>query len=208
MQRRVQETDTVATSALPTVKHVLSVIEKEGPCDVRQQSQYQGVPVSYVEQSKAAINGLICRNVNAINESLANTYGSLADGTEAESSKTQEADELAHAVVKVLNTCVWMKDATEESLTIQLNAISKVVKAFKELQPLRLANEEQLKEQYVMLVQWATTYFAVEVINPMELWPRLRKVKQDQAKELWVLIELCLCYPYGNAVCESFISYL
>ena len=202
MQRRVQETDAVATSALPTVKHVLSVIEKEGPSDVGQQSQYQGVPVSNVEQSNAAeINGLVRRNVNTINESLANRYGSLADSTEAESSKTQEADELAHAVVKV-------KDATKESLTIQFNAISKVVNEFKELQPLRLTNEEQLKEQYVMLVLWATTYFAVEVINPMELWPRLRKVKQDEAKEMWVLIELCLCCPYGNAVCESFISYL
>ncbi|KAJ7372323.1 hypothetical protein OS493_019767 [Desmophyllum pertusum] len=34
----------------------------------------------------------------------------------------------------------------------------------------------------------------------MDLWPRLRKVKQDEAKELWSLIELCLCCPYGNAV--------
>ena len=184
MQRRVQETDAVATSALPTVKLVLSVIEKVGPSNVRQQSRYQGVPVSDVEQSKAAINGLVRRNVNAINQSLANCYGSLADGTKAESSKTQEADELAHAVVKVLNTRVWVKDATEESLTSQLNAISKVVNAFKELQPLRLTNEEKLKDQYVMLDQWATTYFAVEVINPMELWPRLRKVKHDEAKEL------------------------
>ena len=106
MQHRVQESDAVSTSVLPTVKHVLSVIKKEGPSDVGQQSQYQGVPVSNVEQSKVAVNGLVHRNVNDTNESLANRYGSLADGTEAESSKTQEADELAHAVVKVLNTCV------------------------------------------------------------------------------------------------------
>ena len=209
MQRRVQETDAAATSALPTVKHVLSVIEKEGPSDVGQQSQYQGVPVNSVEQSKAAINGMVHRNVKAIYESLANRYGSLTDGTEAESSKeTKEADEIAHAVAKVLNTRVWMKDATEESLAIQLNAISKVFNTFKDVHPLSLTNEEQLREQYVMLVQWATTYFEVAVINPMDLWPRLRKVKQDEASELWSLIELCLCCPYGNAVCESFISYL
>lgn len=210
MQRGVQETAAAATSALPTVKHVLSVIEKEGPSDVGQQSQYQGVPVNSVEQSKAAINGMVHRNVKAIYESLANRYGSLTDGTEAESSKeTKEADEIAHAVAKVLNTRVWMKDATEESLAIQLNAISKVFNTFKDVQPLSLTNEEQLREQYVMLVQWATTYFEVAVINPMDLWPRLRKVKQDEASELlWSLIELCVCCPYGNAVCESFISYL
>ena len=90
----------------------------------------------------------------------------------------------------------------------RLDLVFNVFNAVKELQPQTLTNEEQLKEQYVMLVQWATTYFAVEVINPMELWPRLRKVKQDEAKELWVAIELCLCCPYGNTVCESFISYL
>ena len=84
MQRRVQETDAAATSALPTVKHVLSVIEKEGPSDVGQQSQYQGVPVNSVEQSKAAINGMVRCYVKAIYESLANRYGSLTDGTEAE----------------------------------------------------------------------------------------------------------------------------
>ena len=79
---------------------------------------------------------------------------------------------------------------------------------FKDVQPLSLKNEEQLRDQYVMLVQWTTTYFEVEVINPMDLWPRLRKVKQDEPKELWSLLELCLCCPYGNAVCESFISCL
>lgn len=154
-----------------------------------------------VEQSKAAINGMVRRNVKAIYESLANRYGSLTDGTEAESSKeTKEADEIAHAVAKVLNTRVWMKDATEESLAIQLNAISKVFNTFKDVQPLSLTNEEQLREQYVMLVQWATTYFEVAVINPMDLWPRLRKVKQDEASELWSLIEQSLLSTWQCSV--------
>lgn len=42
----------------------------------------------------------------------------------------------------------------------------------------------------------------------MELWPRLKNLKQNDANELFTLIELCLTCPYGNAVCESFISYL
>ena len=142
MQRRVQETDAVATSALPTVKHVLSVIEKQGPSDIGKQSQYQGIPVSNVEQNKVAINGLVRHNVNTINESLANCYGSLADGTEAESSKTKEADELA--VVKELNTCVDERCYRRKPYLIQLNAISEVfVNAFKEFQSLRLTNEDK-----------------------------------------------------------------
>lgn len=130
MQCRVHETDALATSTLPTVKHVLSVIEK-GLSDVGQQSQYQGVPENKVEQSKAVVNGMIHRNVKAIYDSLASHYGSLIDGTSTESSKeTKEADEVAHAVAKVLNRRVWIKDATEKSLSIQLTAISKVFNTF------------------------------------------------------------------------------
>ena len=107
MQRRVHETDAVATSTLPTIKHVLSVIEKEGLSDVGQQSQYQGVPVNKIEQSKAAVNGMIHHNVKAIYDSLISRYGSFIDGTSTESPKeTKEADEVAHAVAKVLNTRV------------------------------------------------------------------------------------------------------
>ena len=59
-----------------------------------------------------------------------------------------------------------------------------------------------------MLVQWATSFFNIAAIDPMELWPRLKNLKQSDAKDLFILIELCLTCPYGNAVCGSFISYL
>lgn len=42
----------------------------------------------------------------------------------------------------------------------------------------------------------------------MDLGPRFWKIKLEEARQLWARIELCLCCPYGNAVCESFISYL
>jgi hypothetical protein len=33
----------------------------------------------------------------------------------------------------------------------------------------------------------------------MYLWPMLWKIKLEEARELWALVELCLCCPYGNA---------
>ena len=102
-----------------------------------------------------------------------------------------------------------MKDGTEDKLSVQMEAISNVFKSFKDIDPLRQTNKELLQEQYVVLVQWATSYFDVAVIAFMDLWPRLWELKQDEAPELWALIELCLCCSaYGNAVWESFISYL
>ena len=124
------------------------------------------------------------------------------------SNETKDADKVAHSVAKPLNTRVWMQDATEDKLLVQMQAISNVFESFKDVDPLRQISIKLLQEQYIMLVQWATAYFNVAVIDSMDLWPRLRKIKLEDARELWVLIELCFCCPYGNAVCESFISYL
>jgi hypothetical protein len=96
-----------------------------------------------------------------------------------------------------------MKDATEVKLSVQMEAISNVFESFKDIDPLRQISKELLQEQYVVLVQWATAYFNVAVIDSMDLWPMLWKIKLEKARELWALIELCLCCPYGNAVCDS-----
>ncbi len=119
--------------------------------------------------------------------------------------KKADLDEAAHAFSKVLNTRVLVKDVTEESLAYSLRLL---VKCLRCLKPLSLTNEEQLRDQYFMFVQGTAIHFEVEVINPVDLWPILRKVKQDGEKVLWSLIELCLCRPYGNAVTwQFFISY-
>ena len=59
-----------------------------------------------------------------------------------------------------------------------------------------------------MLVHWATAFFNVDVLDPLDLWPHLKNLKQDEAKDLFLLMELCLTCPYVNSVCESLISYL
>ena len=89
-----------------------------------------------------------------------------------------------------------------------MEAIERVFDAFQNLQPLNQTNSEQLKEAYTLLLQWATTYFDVIAIDPMDLWARMHQIKLDETPELWALIELCLDCIYGNSVCESFISYL
>ena len=101
-----------------------------------------------------------------------------------------------------------MKGSTENVLSMQIEALLHVFDSFKGMQPFSNTSKEVLQDQYISLVQHTTSNFDVPVIQPMDLWPRLHKLKQEDAPELWALIELCLCCPYGNAVCESFISYL
>ncbi|CAB4008642.1 Hypothetical predicted protein [Paramuricea clavata] len=161
MKRRAEESDATATSVLQTVKYALSVIEEEGLSAVSQQHQYQ-----------------------AIYQSLARRYGSLVHDEGDLSKKTKDADEVPHSVAKLLTTRVWMKDATEDKLSVQMEAISNVFESFKDVDPLRHISKELLQEQYVVLVQWATAYFNVAVIDFMDLWPMLWKIKLEEAREL------------------------
>ena len=183
MKRRAEESDATATSVLPTVKHVLSVIEEEGLSAVSQQHQYQGITVTHLQQGKDAVNSLVHRNIVAIYQSLARRYGSLMHDEGESSKETKDADEVAHSVVKLLNTRVWMKDATEVKLSVQMEAISNVFESFKDIDPLRQISKELLQEQYVVLVQWATAYFNVAVIDSMDLWPMLWKIKLEEARD-------------------------
>ncbi len=209
MLAKVDEDPAAAASSLPTVKYVLSVIE-EGPDE---SSLYQGVKVTNLTQGKTSLGRVIKDNVGTIYQSLAKRYGSLVDnsddGTES-CRETREADEIAHSAAKILNSTVWMpmKEPSAESLKIQLEALLKVFNNFASIPQLCLSSKEQVCEQYVMLVHWATAFFNVDVLDPLDLWPRMKNLKQDEAKDLFLLIELCLTCPYGNSVCESFISYL
>lgn len=101
-----------------------------------------------------------------------------------------------------------MKEATEDKLSVQTEAISNILESFKDIDPLRQISKELLQEQYVMLVLWATSYFDVVGVDSMDLWAILSKVMLEEEREIWELIELFLCCTYGNSVCESFISYL
>ena len=162
--------------------------------------------LSLVNQ-KTSYDKQCCSHVVAIYQSLVRHFGSFIH--EGESFKeTKDADKVAHSVAKLLNTRIWIQDVTEDKLLAQMQAISNVFGSFKDVNPLCQISIKLLQEQYVMLVQWATAYFNVAVIDSMDLWPRLWKIKLEDARKLWVLIELCFCCLYGNAVCESFISYL
>ena len=193
MKRRAEESDATATSVLPTVKHVLSVIEEEG-LSVSQEHQYQGIAVTHLQQSKDVVNSFVHRNVVAIYQSLARRFGSFMHEEGESSKETKDADEVAHSVAKLLNTRVWMQDATEDKLLVQMKAISNVFESFKDVHdPLRQISIKLLQEQYVMLVQW----------EDKVQWPRLWKIKLEDARELWVLID----QNNENGLITTFLNY-
>ena len=87
------------------------------------------------------------------------------------------------------------KELSAENLKIQLEALVKVFNNFASMLQLCLSSKDQICEQYIMLVHWATAFFNVDVPDPLDLWPRLKNLKQDEAKDLFLLIELCLTCP-------------
>ena len=92
MKRRLEESDSAAIAVIPTVKHVLSVIQGEGPSIVGQQHQYQGVVVPNLQQAKAAVNSTVYPNVEAIPSSLAGRYRSLLSIEDESSREMKDAD--------------------------------------------------------------------------------------------------------------------
>ena len=127
MLAKVDE-DPAAASSLPTVKHVLLVIEG-GPDE---SSIYQGIKVTNLSQSKTSLGRLMKDNVGNIYHSLGKHYGSLFENPDwTESGKeTREADKIAHSAAKILNSKVWMstKEPSAENLKIQLEALVKLPK--------------------------------------------------------------------------------
>ena len=165
-------------------------MEEEG-LSVSQEHQYQGIAGTHLQQSKDVVNSLVHCNAVAIYQSLARCFGSFMH--EGESSKeTKDTDEVAHSVANLLNTRVWMQDATEDKLLAQMQAISNIMGSFKDVDQLHQTSIKLLQDQIVMSVQRATPYFNVAVIDSMDLWPRLWKIKLEEAQELWVLIKLCV----------------
>ena len=77
---------------------------------------------------------------------------------------------------------VWMhakEELNREYLHIQLEVLGKLFDAVGLVHPLNKSNKEQLCDQYVMLVYWATPVFNVASIDPIELWLRLKNLKQN-----------------------------
>ena len=72
-----------------------------------------------------------------------------------------------------------MKEPSAENLKIQLEALAKLFNNFASMPRLGLSSTDQICEQYVMLVHCATAFFNVVVLDPLDLWPRLKNLKQD-----------------------------
>ena len=104
--------------------------------DVRQEHQYQGIAVTYLQQGTGAVNSLVNWNVMAIYQSLALRYVSFVHADKGESIKeTKNPDKAAHSIAKLLNTRVWMENATQDKLPIQMEATS-VLESFKVVEQL------------------------------------------------------------------------
>ena len=46
------------------------------------------------------------------------------------------------------------------------------------------------------------------VLDPIEIWKTLKKIKGESFTELFLLVELCLCSPFSNATIERFFSHM
>ena len=64
---------------------------------------------------------------------------------------------------------------------------------------------DDVKTEYVCLVEYALRYFNTSEMNCLKLWSTLKQVPYRWLSA-FLLVELCLCSPYSNATVERLFS--
>ena len=66
---------------------------------------------------------------------------------------------------------------------------------------------DDVKTEYVCLVEYALQYFNTSEMDCLKLWSTLKRVSlADRWLSAFLLLELCLCSPYSNATVERLSS--
>lgn len=99
----------------------------------------------------------------------------------------------------------------ENVLDSQLKVVERICTKFKTPLSDVAVEVSECREEYLPLVRYATTYFNVDIDDPLAVWSKLyeiSKLSTSRWNNIFKLIELCLCTPYSNASLERFFSHL
>ena len=69
-------------------------------------------------------------------------------------------------------------------------------------------DENNVSNSSFAIVRYAVRYFNVQKANPIDFWSKILSLKEEHAdwKPASLLIEICLCAPFFNAIFKRFFS--
>jgi hypothetical protein len=199
---------------LPSVKQFLTKVEarptaqKDGL-----RYYYQDVRLNRFKVAKTALVSSCVKILKSISDCFTARYGSLGSSdphAQTDSTSAREGDTIIYHACKVLNTKTWYvpNDETQETaLSGIIESINFLFENFKDMNAFRDVSLDNLKDEYVCLVEYTLRYFDVNEIDCMQLWSKLKKLDMaNRWKNAFLLVELCLCSPYSNATVERLFS--
>ena len=79
---------------------------------------------------------------------------------------------------------------------------------YKQTKSLDCYDENDVSDSFFAIVRYAVRYFNVQNVNPIDFWSKILSLKEEHTdwKPASLLIEICLCAPFSNAILERFFS--
>jgi hypothetical protein len=216
LNRVTKEPETVYE--LPRVKALLLKVKSSDffnkNSDTVTTYKYQDIVLSYFTQAKTKLVHSAPKILKSICECFDRRYGNLTMDSKNKVSSEETAtqsDILLRHMCKVLNTSCWIvpkEVETSVALEMPCKSIETIYDHYKEMNLIKSQSIDELKEQYLQVVEYTKQYHKVELFEPLDMWSLLNQRIGKRFPDIFHFIELCLCAPYSNATVERFFNYM
>ena len=180
---------------LSKIKDILSKIED---------GKYQGIQLKHFERSKNSLTAKapgivenIIKTLDKYFERFNNNNGILEDDG--------NDDKVLFHVANVINMSSWAtQQSPYDNLVNSFNLI------FKNDHPVINNLDSSVEDEFIELLTYAQRYHYVNEISSLDLWQVLHSSTKLGGRfgKVFIIIELCLCAPYANAIVERFLNYM
>ena len=193
-----------AVYELPKVKQILAQIED---------GKYQGIRLRNLERSKNSLVTKTPKILKSIIKTLDQYFEKLRDEDDESSILRDDVDEdgnddkvLFH-IANIINTNGWVTmQSPYENL---VSSLTFVFKHFTE-HPIINGVNTSVEDEFIELVDYAKRYYNMSELSSLDMWQVLHSATKDSGRfnNVFIMIELCLCAPYANAIVERFFNYM
>ena len=173
---------------------------------------YQGFKLKYFEREKQYIQDYAASIIERVLHCFNNRFGKLDGSSDNVAAEVKEGDNIFFHICRLLNSQVLPTEVSEDSLCLQIEALTYLYEHFKNIPLLEGSNLTEVIDGYIDIVSYINTYFPVHSMDRKELWKSVFRLNQEGNKGHWratlLILEICLCAPHTNAGLERFFSLL
>ena len=197
---------------LPTLKMVIDEIESNTEDG---EPIYQNQNVQYYSREKMFVKNHCAEIVDAIINCYEKRYGNLFESelNSTINANSDQGDAILLEVCRVLNCNLWAinqmelnDDDPRETYSVECGALLRIFERYKQMKSFDGYDEDDVSHSVLSIIRHALRYFDVHKIEPVEFWSTIRSLTKEHAdwKPTTLLIEICLCAPFSNAILERF----